>query len=131
MGFFLKWKTRSQRQASGTIVAVVMVVLGVLTYLLIPSAMAFLNRALVGGKGILYLLAGGVVLEIWFLIMGYRGKALVYALLVLIFTILCIWLAINFDMVWDSMINTLGLWPTIILCLLGALGLWLVMTVFL
>ena len=62
--------------------------------------------------------------EGWFLLIGYRGKALLFALVILVFTILCIWLALNFDLVWDAMVNTLGYWPTILLVLLGALGLW-------
>ena len=63
--------------------------------------------------------------------MGYRGKMLFYALAILLITILCLWLAINFDMVWDSMVTTLGIWPTIFIVLLGTLGLWLVIRIFL
>ena len=34
-------------------------------------------------------------------------------------------------MVWDSMVSTLGLWPTILIVLLGSLGLWFVIKVLL
>ena len=81
--------------------------------------------------GLVYLLVAGILLTGWLLILGFRGKALRYALLILIFTILCIWLVINFDLVWNSMVHTLGLWPTILIVLLGAIGAWLVIKVFL
>ena len=126
-----KNKTKTQRQASGTLVAIGLVVLGVIVCLVIPMFQDKVKEALVGWKGLVYLLGAGFVLEVWFLIIGYRGKALLYALGILVFTILCIWLAINFDLVWDSMVNTLGLWPTIFIVLLGALGLWFVIKVLL
>ena len=131
MAPLFKNKTKTQRQASGTLVAIGLVVLGVIVCLVIPMFQDKVKEALVGWKGLVYLLGAGFVLEVWFLIIGYRGKALLYALGILVFTILCIWLAINFDLVWDSMVNTLGLWPTILIVLLGALGLWFVITVLL
>ena len=131
MGFFIKTKTKTQRQASGTLVAIGIVVLGVIVCLVIPVFQERVKEALVGWKGLVYLLGAGLVLEAWFLIIGYRGKALLYALGILIFTILCIWLAINFDLVWDSMTHTLGTWPTIIITFLGCLVLWFVIKVLL
>ena len=131
MAPLFKNKTKTQRQASGTLVAIGLVVLGVIVCLVIPMFQDKVKEALVGWKGLVYLLGAGFVLEVWFLIIGYRGKALLYALGILVFTILCIWLAINFDLVWDSMVNTLGLWPTIFIVLLGALGLWFVIKVLL
>ena len=131
MAPLFKNKTKTQRQASGTLVAIGLVVLGVIVCLVIPMFQDKVKEAIVGWKGLVYLLGAGFVLEVWFLIIGYRGKALLYALGILVFTILCIWLAINFDLVWDSMVNTLGLWPTIFIVLLGALGLWFVIKVLL
>ena len=131
MAPLFKNKTKTQRQASGTLVAIGLVVLGVIVCLVIPMFQDKVKEALVGWKGLVYLLGAGFVLEVWFLIIGYRGKALLYALGILVFTILCIWLALNFDLVWDSMVNTLGLWPTILITLLGALGLWFVIKVLL
>ena len=131
MAPLFKNKTKTQRQASGTLVAIGLVVLGVIVCLVIPMFQDKVKEALVGWKGLVYLLGAGFVLEVWFLIIGYRGKALLYALGILVFTILCIWLAINFDLVWDSMVNTLGLWPTIFIVLFGALGLWFVIKVLL
>ena len=131
MAPLFKNKTKTQRQASGTLVAIGLVVLGVIVCLVIPMFQDKVKEALVGWKGLVYLLGAGFVLEVWFLIIGYRGKALLYALGILVFTILCIWLALNFDLVWDSMVNTLGLWPTIFIVLFGALGLWFVIKVLL
>ena len=131
MGSSLKNKTKTQRQGSGTLIAIGVVVIGVIVCLVIPAFHDRVKEALVGLKGLVYLLGAALVLEAWFLIIGYRGKALLYALLILIFTIMCIWLAINFDLVWDSMIHTLGTWPTIIITLLGCLVLWFVIKVLL
>lgn len=124
-----KTKAKTDRRIGGTLIVIALVVVGVISYLAIPVVQAFFVRVLAGWKGLVYLLGGALVLETWFLIIGYRGKALLYALGVLFFTILCIWLAINFDMVWDSMVSTLGLWPTILIVLLGSLGLWFVIKV--
>ena len=122
-------KSSTDRQAKGTLFAIGLVIAGVLSYFLIPYLQAWFDKVLTGWKGLVYLLGGALVLEAWFLIIGYRGKALLYALGILVFTILCIWLAINFDLVWDSMIHTLGTWPTIFIVLLGCLGLWFVIKV--
>ncbi|MBR3290951.1 MAG: hypothetical protein IKI66_02065 [Bacteroidales bacterium] len=121
----------TDRKIGGTLIVIALVVVGFISYFAVPVVQAFFERVLVGWKGLACLLGGALVLEAWFLIIGYRGKALLYALGVLIFTILCIWLAINFDMVWDSMVSTLGLWPTILIVLLGSLGLWFVIKVLL
>ena len=129
MAPLFKNKTKTQRQASGTLAAIGLVVLGVIVCLVIPIFQEKVKEALVGWKGLVYLLGGAFVLEAWFLILGYRGKALLYALGILLFTILCIWLAINFTLVWDSMVNTLGTWPTIFIVLFGCLGLWFIIKV--
>lgn len=126
-----KEKKKTDRQINGTLVAIGLVALGVISYFAVPVVQAFFERVLVGWKGLVYLLGGALVLEGWFLILGYRGKALLYALGILIFTVFCIWLALNFDLVWDSMTNTLGTWPTILIVLFGALGLWFVIKVLL
>jgi len=123
--------TKTGRQVNGTLFTIALVILGVITYFAVPYVQSFFDRVLAGWKGLVYLLGGALVLEVWFLILGYRGKALLIALGVLLFTILCIWLAINFNLVWDSMINTLGLWPTILIVLFGSLGLWFVIKFFL
>lgn len=124
-----KAKDKIDRKTGGTLIVIALVVVGFISYFAVPVVQAFFERVLVGWKGLVYLLGGALVLETWFLIIGYRGKALLYALGILFFTILCIWLAVNFDMVWDSMVSTLGLWPTILIVLLGSLGLWFVIKV--
>ena len=126
-----KARDGTDRKIGGTLIVIALVVVGFISYFAVPVVQAFFERVLVGWKGLACLLGGALVLEAWFLIIGYRGKALLYALGVLFFTIFCIWLAINFDMVWDSMVSTLGLWPTILIVLLGAIGAWLVIKVFL
>lgn len=124
-------KDKTERQAILLLVSVCLALVGIAVIAIIPQVQAFFLRLLTGGKGLLYLLAAGVLLTGWFLILGVRGKAFRYALLILVFTLLCLWLAINLDLVWDSMVHTIGLWPTIIIVLLGAIGVWLIIWMFL
>ncbi len=124
-------KDKTERQAILLLVSVCLALVGIAVIAIIPQVQAFFLRLLTGGKGLLYLLAAGVLLTDWFLILGVRGKAFRYALLILVFTLLCLWLAINIDLVWNSMVHTIGLWPTIIIVLLGAIGVWLIIWMFL
>jgi hypothetical protein len=117
-------KKKSERQALLILGSACLTLLGIVVVACVPRVQDFLLRILSGGMGLVYLLATSVLLTGWLLILGLHGKALRYALLILIFTILCIWLAINMDLVWNSMVHTLGLWPTILMVLLGAIGLW-------
>ncbi|MBQ1707500.1 MAG: hypothetical protein II026_00355 [Bacteroidales bacterium] len=124
-------KDKNERQAILILVSVCLALVGIAVIAIIPQVQAFFLRLLTGGKGLLYLLGAGILLTGWFLLLGVRGKALRYALLILVFTLLCLWLAINLDLVWDSMVHTIGLWPTIIIVLLGAIGVWLIIWMFL
>jgi hypothetical protein len=117
-------KKKSERQALLILGSACLALLGIVVVACVPRVQDFLLRILSGGMGLVYLLAASVLLTGWLLILGLHGKALRYALIILIFTILCIWLAINMDLVWNSMVHTLGLWPTILMVLLGAIGLW-------
>ena len=117
-------KKKSERQALLILGSACLALLGIVVVACVPRVQDFLLRILSGGMGLVYLLAASVLLTGWLLILGLHGKALRYALLILIFTILCIWLAINMDLVWNSMVHTFGLWPTILIVLLGAIGLW-------
>ena len=124
-------KDKTERQAILILVSVCLALVGIAVIAIIPQVQAFFLRLLTGGKGLLYLLGAGILLTGWFLLLGVRGKALRYALLILVFTLLCLWLAINLDLVWNSMVHTIGLWPTIIIVLLGAIGVWLIIWMFL
>ena len=124
-------KDKNERQAILILVSVCLALVGIAVIAIIPQVQAFFLRLLTGGKGLLYLLAAGILLTGCFLILCVRGKALRYALLILVFTLLCLWLAINLDLVWNSMVHTIGLWPTIIIVLLGAIGVWLIIWMFL
>ena len=124
-------KKKSERQSVLILASVCLALGGIAVVACSPRIQEFLLRILSGGMGLVYLLAAGALLTGWFLILGFRGKTLLYALLILLFTIFCAWLAINLDLVWNSMVHTLGLWPTIIIFLLGAIGVWFVIKVFL
>ena len=119
-------KQKSERQSALILASVCMALLAVVVVAIVPRTQQFLIQLLTGWKGLLYLLAAGVLLTLWLRVLGLSGKSLRYAIIILIFTIVCIWLYINIDLVWNSMVNTLGLWPTIIIALLGAVGIWII-----
>ena len=119
-------KQKSERQSALILASVCMALLVVVVVAIVPRTQQFLIQLLTGWKGLLYLLAAGVLLTLWLRVLGLSGKSLRYAIIILIFTIVCIWLYINIDLVWNSMVNTLGLWPTIIIALLGAVGIWII-----
>ena len=122
-------KKKEERQATLILISVCLALLTIVVVAVSPSIQHFLLRLITGGMGLVYLLVAAALLTGWFLILGFRGKALRYALLILFFTIVCIWMAVNLDLVWDSMVHTIGLWPTIILGLLGAIGLWYIIMI--
>ena len=58
--------------------------------------------------------AVGLLLTAWFIgVMGYRGKALVYGILVILFTGFCIWCIINWSELTALLENSLGTWGMI------------------
>ena len=122
-------KKKEERQATLILISVCLALLAIVVVAVSPSIQHFLLRLITGGMGLVYLLVAAALLTGWFLILGFRGKALRYALLILFFTIVCVWMAVNLDLVWDSMVHTIGLWPTIILGLLGAIGLWYIIKI--
>jgi len=111
---------------------VAIVIVAVALYILVPVINDFVARKAVGWKGGLMLAGAGYLLGLYYAyIMGFRGKALVYAIMVIVFTVTCIWLAVNFDMVWDWLQNTIGNWGTIAIVLVLCLFVWLFMTIML
>lgn len=60
-------------------------------------------------------------------VLGYRGKALVYAIMVILFTGFCIWGIINWNEFTALLENHLGVWGMSGIVLLIALVVWLCM----
>ena len=60
-------------------------------------------------------------------VMGFRGKALGYAIFVIVFTCLCIWLFVNFDELFDWLRDTIGVWWTIAITLVMCAVFWVAM----
>ena len=73
----------------------------------------------------LIIAAVGLLLTAWFIFMGYRGKTLVYGILVIVFTGLCIWALINIDTISEFLREHLGVWGMSGVFLLIALAVWL------
>ena len=76
----------------------------------------------------LIIAAVGLLLALWFVFgMGYRGKKLVYCILVILFTGLCLWGLINIDEIEILLRDSVGVWGTSGIFLLIALAVWLAM----
>ena len=68
----------------------------------------------------------GILLTAWFIVvMGYRGKALIYGILVILFTGFCIWCIINWSEFTALLENTLGTWGMIGVLLAICLFVWI------
>lgn len=90
------------------------IIVAVLLYIFIPSINAWVIRVSKGWQGALYLTGAGIVLGIYYaLVMGFRGKALGYAIAVIIFTAICIWLIANWGWFTDMLQTHLGTWGMI------------------
>lgn len=103
------------------------VVVAVLLYLFIPAINAWVLRMSRGWQGALYLTGAGVLLALYYaLLMGFRGRALGYAIAVILFTAVCIWLLANWEWFTDMLQTHLGTWGMIgvllVLCLFVGLG---------
>ena len=74
----------------------------------------------------LIIAAVGLLLTAWFIgVMGYRGKTLVYGIMVIVFTGLCIWTLINMDEISVFLRAHFGVWGMSGIFLLIALAVWL------
>ena len=73
----------------------------------------------------LIITAVGLLLTAWFIFMGYRGRTLVYGILVILFTGLCVWALINIDAISVFLREHLGVWGMSGVFLLIALAVWL------
>ena len=103
------------------------IVVAVLLYLFIPAINAWVLRMSRGWQGALYLTGAGVLLALYYaLLMGFRGRALGYAIAVILFTAGCIWLLANREWFTDMLQTHLGTWGMIgvllVLCLFVGLG---------
>jgi hypothetical protein len=103
------------------------IVVAVLLYLFIPAINAWVLRMSRGWQGALYLTGAGVLLAIYYAwVMRFRGRALLYAIGVILFTAGCIWLLANREWFTDMLQTHLGTWGMIgvllVLCLFVGLG---------
>ncbi len=106
---------------------VAIIVVAVLLYLFIPSINAWVLRMSRGWQGALYLTGAGVLLAIYYAwVMRFRGRALAYAIGVILFTVICIWLLANWEWFTTMLETNLGTWGMIgvllALCLFVGLG---------
>lgn len=86
---------------------------GVITYLAAPQFISFGLKVSQGILGLMVL--GSIALLLWahfFFVMKIRGKTMLYCIAVILFTMMCIWLLANREMVFSWMDQTLGVWGT-------------------
>ena len=74
----------------------------------------------------LIIAAAGLLLTAWFIFfMGYRGKTLLYGILVILFTGFCIWSIINWEEFTAILRDHFGVWGMSGIVLVIALIVWL------
>lgn len=71
----------------------------------------------------------GIALFLWFLKLGYRGKKLLYASAVLLFTIGCFIFLIHREMIFSFIDSTFGVWGGIGVLLGFCLIVWIIMKI--
>lgn len=109
---------------------VAIVIVAVLQYLFIPAINEWVLRVSRGWKGALYLTGAGVLLALYYaLLMGFRGRALGYAIAVILFTAGCIWLLANWEWFTAMLEAHLGVWGMtgilLVLIIIVALCMWI------
>ena len=109
---------------------VVIVIVAVLLYLFIPAINEWVLRVSRGWQGALWLVGMSVALALYYaLLMGFRGRALGYAIAVILFTAGCIWLLANWEWFTAMLEAHLGVWGMtgilLVLIIIVALCMWI------
>ena len=92
----------------------ILVAVGVATYFLVPYINQWVAEHIHGWWGLLWVAIASIALWLYFfLALGFRGSALRYITLVIIFTALCLWLVANFDFFTEFLKMHLGQWGMI------------------
>ena len=100
------------------IILLAVVVYGVLSHLKSPNAENLISRYMSPLAFVLVILAAGVIVWLFFFqVVGVRGTALKYVTAVVVFTIMCILLLQNFNVITTYLEAHLGTWGMI-----GVLG---------
>lgn len=102
----------------------------IIAYLAIPSINAFFFRISAGWLGLLVLLALGALLFLWYnKLYHLEGKTLFYVICVILFTVFCIWMIANHEMIFALLEATLGTWGMIGVLIVFCIGLYIVMRI--
>ena len=89
----------------------ILVAVGVATYFLVPYVNQWVAEHIQGFWGLFWLALAGVLLWLWFYIgLGFRGSALKYATIVILFTAMCLWLIANWEWFTAFLELHLGTW---------------------
>lgn len=85
--------------------------LAIIAYAAVPRVNAFFFEISAGWLGLVILLALGALLYLWYSKL-YRmsRKAKFYVISVILFTIFCIWMLANHEVVFTTLEDTLGVW---------------------
>ncbi len=108
---------------------IAIVIVAVVLYIFIPAIQEWVLRMSEGWKGALVLLAAGVLLGGYYVVvMGFRGRAMRYAIAVIIFTMVCIWLIANWEWFTTLLESHLGVWGMsgvlLLLCAIVGVCMW-------
>lgn len=88
--------------------------IGVVTYFLVPVINEWVSVHIQGWWGLLALAVAGIALWLYFYFaLGFRGKGLRYATIIIIYTAMCLWLLANFNFITSYLEIHFGTWGMI------------------
>jgi hypothetical protein len=89
-------------------------IVALIAYLAVPSVNAFFFKISAGWLGLVILLGLGALLFLWYnMLYHLKGKTLLYVIGVILFTIFCIWMIANHELVFSALEAALGTWGMI------------------
>lgn len=93
---------------------ILLFIAALLAYLAVPAINAFFFHISAGWLGLSILLGLGILLFFWYNTLYHlRGRALLYVIGVILFTVFCVWMLANREMVFTALEATLGTWGMI------------------
>lgn len=106
-------KKHSGLQAWTIVLTIAAVVIGILSYYVVPPFHEWATEVLQSRKGIIIFVSIIPALLIYYWIIGFRGKSALYALALLVFTFGCILALANYDLITGWLEFKFGTWGMI------------------
>ena len=105
-------------------------IVALIAYLAVPAVNAFFFRISAGWLGLVVLLALGALLFLWYnKLYHLEGRTLFYVISVILFTIFCIWMIANHEVIFAALEAALGTWGMIGVLIVFCIVLYIVMKI--